>query len=148
MAIYHRSFSGSFPAKSAHASSAVNALQLYAQNFKRVDLEEHPDLLPSHGHFAATWGIVSVVLGFAAEDAAWCYLFGHVRAVLSAAVRLGVLGPYHAQGLLASQEARDLVNEGVRRWSDVPWEDAGQGWPVGDLWVGRHECLYSRMFNS
>jgi len=32
-------------------------------------------------------------------------------------------------------------------WETEP-EDAGQVVPVLDLWVGRHELLYSRIFNS
>jgi urease accessory protein len=58
------------------------------------------------------------------------------------------MGPYQAQAVLASAELqgriRGLVDEG--------WEkgiaDAGQSVPVMDLWVGRHEKLYSRIFNS
>lgn len=67
---------------------------------------------------------------------------------MSAAVRASVMGPYQAQALLASAELQDrirgLVSEGWERKT----EDAGQSVPVMDLWVGRHEKLYSRIFNS
>merc|ERR1711977_356835 len=59
-----------------------------------------------------------------------------------------IFGPYHAQKLLASVE----VQQGIQRVIDQEWntsiEDAGQSVPVMDLWIGRHEMLYSRIFNS
>jgi urease accessory protein len=58
------------------------------------------------------------------------------------------MGPYQAQSVLADAELqariRGLVEEGWERGV----EDAGQSVPVMDLWVGRHEKLYSRIFNS
>jgi len=42
------------------------------------------------------------------------------------------------------ERIRGLVEEGWNRKT----EDAGQSVPVMDLWVGRHEKLYSRIFNS
>jgi urease accessory protein len=82
------------------------------------------------------------------HDAAYLFLFSHARTVISAAVRASVMGPYQAQAVLASAELQDrirgLVDEGWHR----SVEDAGQSVPVMDLWVGRHEKLYSRIFNS
>lgn len=76
------------------------------------------------------------------------YMLSHVKALLSAAVRASVFGPYQAQRLLASREVQRGI-EGVIRGN---WgrrvEDAGQTVPVVDLWIGRHELLYSRIFNS
>jgi urease accessory protein len=34
-----------------------------------------------------------------------------------------------------------------REWM-TPIEEAGQTVPAMDLWIGRHEILYSRIFNS
>ncbi|KAI9817300.1 MAG: hypothetical protein M1832_004722 [Thelocarpon impressellum] len=99
-------------------------------------------------HFAPAWGVVSALLGLAARQAAYVFVLGHAKAVLSAAVRAGVMGPYQAQAVLASPTLqRDLVAAVDRNW-DVAVEDAAQTAPVLDLWVGRHELLYSRIFNS
>jgi len=68
--------------------------------------------------------------------------------VISAAVRASVLGPYQAQGLLASAELRNKIEALVVQYWERRTEEAGQGVPVMDLWVGRHEMLYSRIFNS
>jgi len=78
----------------------------------------------------------------------YVFLFNHAKAVLSAAVRAGVMGPYHAQGVLASAGLQERIGECVKREWETRVEDAGQVVPVMDLWVGRHEVLYSRIFNS
>lgn len=79
-----------------------------------------------------------------------CYLFllGHAKAVVSAAVRMGLVGPYQAQAVLAAEETREAVARGVERGMDVPVEEAAGGVPVLDVYLGRHEVLYSRVFNS
>lgn len=71
-----------------------------------------------------------------------------MRTVTSAAVRASVLGPYQAQAVLASGELREKIQALVGEMWDVKVEDAGLSVPVMDLWVGRHEMLYSRIFNS
>jgi urease accessory protein len=76
------------------------------------------------------------------------FLLGHVKALVSAAVRAGMFGPYQAQKTLASGTVRDLLAAMVEREWATPVEEAGQSVPVMDLWVGRHEVLYSRIFNS
>ncbi|KAH7087335.1 hypothetical protein FB567DRAFT_560188 [Paraphoma chrysanthemicola] len=101
-----------------------------------------------NAHLAPLWGLVTRILSVPLHDAAYLFLFSHARTVISAAVRASVMGPYQAQAVLASAELqnriRGLVDEG---WS-TSTEDAGQSVPVMDLWVGRHEKLYSRIFNS
>jgi urease accessory protein len=59
-----------------------------------------------------------------------------------------MFGPYHAQKVLASVEVQEGVREVIGREWETKVEDAGQSVPVMDLWVGRHEMLYSRIFNS
>lgn len=99
-------------------------------------------------HYAPLWGLITRILAIPLHEAAYLFLFSHARTVMSAAVRASVMGPYQAQALLASAELQDrirgLVDEGWHR----KVEDAGQSVPVMDLWVGRHEKLYSRIFNS
>lgn len=59
-----------------------------------------------------------------------------------------MFGPYQAQKILASEQVREVVEAVIRREWDTPFEKAGQSVPVMDLWIGRHEMLYSRIFNS
>lgn len=101
-----------------------------------------------NAHLAPLWGLVTRILSVPLHDSAYLFLFSHARTVISAAVRASVMGPYQAQAVLASADLqariRGLVDEGWHR----AVEDAGQSVPVMDLWVGRHEKLYSRIFNS
>ncbi|KAF2205169.1 hypothetical protein GQ43DRAFT_386445, partial [Delitschia confertaspora ATCC 74209] len=122
------------------AATAVQALTAFTSH-----LRTSSDL---NAHLAPLWGLITNVLSISLHDAAYLFLFSHARTVVSAAVRANVLGPYQAQAVLASSELqlriRKLVEEGWQRGID----DAGQSVPVMDLWVGRHEKLYSRIFNS
>ncbi|KAF1813315.1 hypothetical protein P152DRAFT_314521 [Eremomyces bilateralis CBS 781.70] len=99
-------------------------------------------------HMAPLFGVLTRVLGLPLRTAAYLYLFSHARTVTSAGVRAGALGPYQAQEILVG----GAVSERIGRLIDEGWdrrvEDAGQSVPAVDLWVGRHELLYSRIFNS
>lgn len=101
-----------------------------------------------NAHLAPLWGVVTNVLSVPLRDAAYLFLFSHARTVISAAVRASVMGPYQAQAVLASAELQDRIQKLVAEGWDKKVEDAGQSVPVMDLWVGRHEKLYSRIFNS
>ncbi|OCK75118.1 hypothetical protein K432DRAFT_429621, partial [Lepidopterella palustris CBS 459.81] len=101
-----------------------------------------------NAHLAPLWGVITRVLRVPIRDAAYLFLFSHARTVVSAAVRASVLGPYQAQGVLASAELQKRIRELVGEYWDVGIGGAGQTVPVMDLWVGRHEKLYSRIFNS
>jgi urease accessory protein len=82
------------------------------------------------------------------QQTAYVFMLSHVKALLSAAVRASMFGPYHAQKVLASIEVQDGIRQAIDREWETKIEDAGQSVPVMDLWVGRHEMLYSRIFNS
>ncbi len=104
--------------------------------------------LGANGHFAPLWGLVCAAMGIPLSQTAYVFLFNHAKAVLSAGVRACVIGPYQAQGVLAGGWLRERIEGCVRGEWETGVEDAGQVVPVMDLWVGRHELLYSRMFNS
>ncbi|KAF2868501.1 hypothetical protein BDV95DRAFT_597352 [Massariosphaeria phaeospora] len=126
--------------ENAGRNTAIDALAAFSASLRTSN-----DL---NAHLAPLWGLVTRILTVPLHDAAYLFLFSHARTVVSAAVRASVMGPYQAQTVLASEELqsriRGLVDEG---W-DKEVEDAGQSVPVMDLWVGRHEKLYSRIFNS
>jgi urease accessory protein len=82
------------------------------------------------------------------QQTAYVFMLSHVKALLSAAVRASMFGPYHAQKVLASVEVQEGIRQAIDREWETKIEDAGQSVPVMDLWVGRHEMLYSRIFNS
>lgn len=101
-----------------------------------------------HGHFGVAWGLVCRLCGVALDVTCYVFLLAHAKATLSAAVRLSLVGPYQAQTVLAATETQTALKEGVQRGTGVPVEDAAQSVPVLDVYQGRHEVLYSRVFNS
>jgi urease accessory protein len=101
-----------------------------------------------NAHLAPLWGLVTRILSVPLHNAAYLFLFSHARTVISAAVRASVMGPYQAQMVLASAELQDRIRGLVAEGWETSVQDAGQSVPVMDLWVGRHEKLYSRIFNS
>ncbi|KAJ1329375.1 urease accessory protein [Microdochium nivale] len=99
-------------------------------------------------HLAPLFGVVSRALGLGAHQAAYIFMLSHVKALVSAAIRAGMFGPFQAQKILAGRAVREVLPALIRREWDTPVELAGQSSPVVDLWIGRHEILYSRVFNS
>jgi urease accessory protein len=95
------------------------------------------------------------------DRAAHLHLFLHARGVLSAAVRMNILGPYAAQQLLlhavkpllsgALSSTAHLVS-GALREEVHPGLAAEQlpatTWPLGEILSARHDLLHSRIFNS
>ncbi|GIJ99719.1 hypothetical protein Aspvir_003721 [Aspergillus viridinutans] len=131
---------------SSAAETAKQALENLFEALKGSD--GNTDELGAKGHFAPLWGAVSLAMGLAVEQATYVFMVNHAKAVLSAAVRASVMGPYRAQSILASQSLQDMILERIEREWGTSMEQAGQVVPMLDLWLGRHELLYSRIFNS
>ncbi|MCJ1275626.1 hypothetical protein MMC21_003429 [Puttea exsequens] len=105
------------------------------------------ELVPA-GHFALIWAVCTLALGLTQHESVYTFFFNHAKAVVSAAVRASVMGPYKAQELLAGEWLRGRIETVMRENWGKEVDEAGQGVPMVDLWVGRHELLYSRIFNS
>ncbi|OAP59525.1 hypothetical protein AYL99_06823 [Fonsecaea erecta] len=134
---------------------AATTLRVFARDLKLSALSpagpsnSNAHQIPAvNGHLAPLWGVICLSLGLNLEESGYLFLFNHSKAVISAAVRASVMGPYMAQNALASKELQELLRGCLEKvWLMRP-EDAGQVAPSMDLWVGRHELLYSRIFNS
>lgn len=141
VAVWDRSFKTQYDqAAPAERTAAINALTAFCSALRTSDT--------INAHLAPLWGLVTSVLSVPLRDAAYLFLFSHARTVVSAAVRASVMGPYQAQAVLASSELQERIRGLVDQAWDKKVEDAGQSVPVMDIWVGRHEKLYSRIFNS
>lgn len=147
LAVWDRSFKTTYHVSPEDPSTAdgVAALASFQATLRA---STSATVLPPSAHLAPLWGLLTRILGVDLHEAAYLFLFSHARTVTSAAVRASVLGPYQAQAVLADVKLRERVSGMVREFWDTPVEDAGQSVPVMDLWVGRHEKLYSRIFNS
>lgn len=93
-------------------------------------------------HHAPIFGAVFAALGVSDGDARAAYLHGLLRSVLSAGVRLGLLGPLEAQKLHAARGA--LLSEVARTVTPEPAQTA----PLLELYAALHERLDGRMFQS
>jgi urease accessory protein len=97
-------------------------------------------------HFAPLWGVVWRALGLRLEDAQRVLLWSTARNLLSAAVRLGLVGTHEAQALLA--QLGPLLDEVCEACGELDVEDLAQPAPLADLLQGTHDRLYSRLFQS
>jgi urease accessory protein len=97
-------------------------------------------------HHAPLFGAVFGLLGVAVEETLAAYLHGAARGVLSAGVRLGLLGPLEAQRLLA--ERAPLLDSILVDARNVVPEDAAQTAPLLEIFGALHDRLDGRMFQS
>ncbi|KAI2473817.1 hypothetical protein F4781DRAFT_4273 [Annulohypoxylon bovei var. microspora] len=113
---------------------------------KNANANEGPPLVSAH--LAPLFGAVAALCGLTLRQASYVFMLSHVKALVSAAVRAGQFGPYQAQRILAGAQVQAYLQAAIDREWLTPVESAGQSVPVMDLWFGRHELLYSRIFNS
>ena len=97
-------------------------------------------------HYAPIFGAVFSALDVPAVATQQAFLYIALRGLTSAAVRLGVIGTYDAQTLLASLagDVDALVNQYAGRRP----HDIAQTAPLIDLVQATHDRLYSRLFQS
>ncbi len=97
-------------------------------------------------HFAPAFGAAARVMGLAREDALRLFLFSSLRGQVSAAVRLGIVGPLEAQRLQAGLAGE--LEDVLRECSALGAHAAAQTAPLHDLLQSTHDRLYSRLFQS
>ena len=144
LAVWERAFRTQILATST-ICSANDALEAFS-----LDLRAAPATQPlgPSGHFAPLWGVVCLSMGLTLQQSSYMFLLNHGQAVVSAAVRACVIGPHQAQKLLASQKLQDLLTSCAKLEIDTRPDDARQNVPSLDLWVGRHDLLYTQIFSS
>jgi urease accessory protein len=97
-------------------------------------------------HHAPLYGATLAALGVAADQAMLLYLFGQARGILSAAVRLGLVGPHEGQAML--DEHGETLARAHREAMERPVEEAASPFPLLDLRQGFHDAMYARLFLS
>lgn len=97
-------------------------------------------------HVAPLSGVVFHAIGLPLITAQQIVLFAVARGVLSAAVRLGIVGSYEAQRLQAACGPR--LDETLRACAALDVDDVTQTAPLIDLMQAGHDRLYSRLFQS
>lgn len=149
LSIWDRSFRTSIPQKCSETAievlSSFTSIQRSAPSTSPTAMDE---ISPVSAHLGPLFGAIACALGISLQQTAYVFMLSHVKALLSAAVRASLFGPYQAQKLLASVEVQDGIIKAIEHGWKTNIGDAGQCVPVMDLWIGRHEMLYSRIFNS
>lgn len=98
------------------------------------------------GHLSTVFGVSICLLQVSRDEAALMFLFLHVRSLLSAAVRLNIIGPFVGQNLMTRLEGS--TREIVERTKCLSLEDTACTSPMLDIMQASHDRLYTRLFNS
>ncbi len=108
-----------------------------------------PELLRERaieGHLPPLFGAALSALGVPRVEAEALYLHQTVRGVLSAAVRLGRMGPFEAQRV--QQTLAPLMDEVLAACTGVAAEQATQVAPLVELLGAQQDRLFHRLFQS
>jgi len=100
----------------------------------------------THHHQAVVFGAVASALDIEPQLAAQAYAFTSMRALVSAAQRLGWIGQRLAQRML--HELKPSCVMVARQADQIELEEAGAFAPLWDLASMRHEHAPARMFAS
>jgi urease accessory protein len=98
------------------------------------------------GHVAAAFGAVLAGAGVALADARELAMFGALRSAVSAAVRLGVVGPLRAQRLV--RDVAPIAERALADTRDLDGAHACTIAPLVELAQAAHDRLYARLFQS
>jgi len=98
------------------------------------------------GHFAPWFGATLFQLDQGRDDTRHLFLFLHLRGLVSAAVRLALIGPLAAQRLQA--DLAPVMKRVLATTSHFTTDDLANLQPLHDLTHTYHDRLYSRLFNT
>ena len=109
-------------------------------------LREQARAARSKLHHAPLFGAILRALDIDLVDAQRLHLHLTLRGVVSAAVRLGLVGTHQAQALQAA--LAPALDEVLSTCGAFGVEDLAQTAPLLDLFAATHDRLYSRLFQS
>ena len=97
-------------------------------------------------HLAPAFGFVLYFLNVRREPASRLFFFLHLRGLLAAAVRLGIVGPMEAQAI--QHDLAPRAEAVMIRCQNIGVDEIAQTAPLLELWQGSQDRLYSRLFQS
>jgi urease accessory protein len=98
------------------------------------------------GHYGPIAGAAFQAIGVPLADTQRLVLYTAARGVLSAAVRLGIVGPYAAQRL--QHDCAADLDGSLTACASLDDRDLAQTAPIIDILQGAHDRLYSRLFQT
>ena len=99
-----------------------------------------------HGFIAPVFGIVTLLFGIKGDQARKLYLYVCSRDIISAAIRLSIIGPMAAVSVQSKSQA--YIDSCLAQYSIKEYTDAYMTFPVGDLFHGLHDSLFRRLFHT
>ena len=112
----------------------------------RAQLAERLAVGRAGGHHCVVYAVVSQALGIAEQPAALGYGYSFASGVVSAALRLGIVGQREAQTILRGQwPALEAV---AAQAGSIPPEDMSAFAPAIEIAMMRHERAPARLFAS
>ena len=97
-------------------------------------------------HLAPAAGATFRILEVPLPTVQQLMLFGVARGIVSAAVRLGIIGSYEGQRL--QSESAVWLDDVLAACAPLREDDLAQTAPLLDLWQAGHDRLYSKLFQS
>jgi urease accessory protein len=97
-------------------------------------------------HYSAVFGIVARTIGLTHTETLSAYAYIALRDQVSAAVRLGLLGPNEAQGILRDTLAHAHTN--ISRVMDLEYHQAFKVVVALEIAQAHHPKLYSHLFQN
>ena len=101
---------------------------------------------PPCGHLAPVFGVATRSLGLKRNRGARLFLFLHLRGLVSAAIRLGIVGPMEGNALL--HRFGPIARGILVQCNALAIEEVAQTAPLLEIWQGTQDRLYSRLFQS
>jgi urease accessory protein len=97
-------------------------------------------------HFASIFGATLSAIAVKRDDALGLFLHTTLRGLLSAAVRLGVVGPHEGQRMQSRH--RPTLDAVLERCADLRVDQAASTAPLLDIVGAMHDRQYARLFQS
>lgn len=131
-------------ASRAQGRSLAGAASRVFERPEMVAIAEHARSGPAH--HAVIFGAVFGVVGISPEDTMMAWLHASLRSLLSAAVRLGIVGPLEAQQIHASRAT--VLDRVLASCGGLHVDDAAMTAPLLELFGALHDGLDGRLFQS
>lgn len=98
------------------------------------------------GHHPVMFGAVMRMMAIEPPVSVRIFAFMSLRGAVSAAVRLGIVGPLEGQKVQLAMSG--ALDKAVARGLEIAYQDACQTAPLLELWQMGQDRLYSRLFQS
>src|SRR5205823_3706324 len=111
LSIWERSFRAALP-----RAADVRLLRDFSAQLR----ESQGDVPPVSAHLGPLFGAICANVCLSLRQTAYVFMLSHVKALVSAAVRASMFGPYQAQKVLAGENVQRMIDVVIDREWDTP----------------------------